>query len=97
MKIMDNSAFPHRNAFCTYQFIVLYQEKDANSANKWLITSYNVTQPYTFGSYVGYCNHYTGPKMYFLQNFKKVKYGVQHYDPNNIIYKAYDTEEILYK
>lgn len=90
MREMNNTAFPHRNAFCTYQFITLAEEDYVDKADKWLIDVYNIMEPYTCGSYVSYCNPYTTPKMYFLQNLKQAKHGLKIYDPDNIIYKAYN-------
>lgn len=95
MQVKDNTAFPHRNAFCTYQFITTSNEKYADDANIWLLNAYNKIKLYTCGSYVSYCNSYIKPKMYFLQNAKRIKDGIKTYDPTNKFYRSYDPNNEL--
>lgn len=89
MKIMDDSAFPHRNAFCIYQFIVLAEKEKEEESKKWLRLVYDIMKPYTCGCYVGFCNNYIKSKDYFLQNSNRIKRGFRKYDPCNMLYKAY--------
>lgn len=95
MRTMDDSAVPHRNAFCIYQFITLSDKDNVENAKEWLKSSHDIMKPYTcgklslgqavlvLGSYVEFCNSYVKTMDYFLQNWM-----FQKYDPSNIIYKA---------